>query len=573
MSKSGIEDVTTAVGRARGAELPDLVAALTIVSHPVGRRAGERFLLDDVALGKEVSLSRNAPDFTRPGRKLGQALGDPFVSRKPIRFMPGPDGAIRLVVEPGGTLLFAGSLVQASATFAMVDLLQGVVLELAERVVLLMHLVDRRTDEEVDALGMIGHSAGLHRVRTAIERVVDLPVPVLIRGETGTGKELVARAIHDKSPRRDGPFVSVNLGAIPRELAAAELFGAIRGAYTGATRDRDGLFRAAHGGTLFLDEVGEAPPEVQVTLLRVLETGEILPVGADKPTAIQVRLIAATDANLEDQIRQGQFKAPLLHRLSGFEVRLPPLRERREDIGLLFHHFAREELEAVGEAHRLSPHDPYARPWLPAHVAAQLVRYAWPGNIRELRNVTRQLVIESRGLPQVQLDPRLAEQLGVPGSSREPIPVRPPSDPAIEVRRPPSDPAIEVKRSSDPVIEVKRPSDPAIEVRRKPSDVTESELLEALRACAWDLKAAADRLRIPRPSIYDLIERSPNIRTAGDLGAEEITQCFHACGGDLDAMVTQLQVSKRALNRRLRELGLAGRTRTRSPSESDGDSS
>ena len=573
MSKSGIEDVTTAVGRARGAELPDLVAALTIVSHPVGHRAGERFLLDDVARGKEVSLSRNTPDFTRPGRKLGQALGDPFVSRKPIRFMPGPDGAIRLVIEPGGTLVFAGSLVQASATFATVDLLQGVVLELAERVVLLMHLVDTRTDEDGDALGMIGHSAGLHRVRTAIGRVVDLAVPVLIRGETGTGKELVARAIHDKSPRRDGPFVSVNLGAIPRELAAAELFGATRGAYTGATRDRDGLFRAAHGGTLFLDEVGEAPPEVQVTLLRVLETGEILPVGADKPTAIQVRLIAATDANLEDQIRQGQFKAPLLHRLSGFEVRLPPLRERREDIGLLFHHFAREELEAVGEAHRLSPHDPYARPWLPAHVAAQLVRYAWPGNIRELRNVTRQLVIESRGLPQVRLDPRLAEQLGIPGSSREPIPVRPPSDPAIEVKRPPSDPAIETKRSSDPVIEVKRPSDPAIEARRKPSDVTESELLEALRACAWDLKAAADRLRIPRPSIYDLIERSPNIRTAGDLGAEEITQCFHACGGDLDAMVTQLQVSKRALNRRLRELGLAGRTRTRSPSESDGDSS
>jgi two-component system nitrogen regulation response regulator GlnG len=151
--------------------------------------------------------------------------------------------------------------------------------------------------------------------------------------------------------------------------------------------------------------------------------------------------------------------------------------------------------------------------------------------------------------------------------------VRPPSDPAIEVKRPPSDPAIEVKRSPDPSIEGKRPSDPAIEARRKPSDVTESELLDALRACAWDLKAAADRLRIPRPSIYDLIERSPHIRTAGDLGAEEITQCFHACGGDLDAMVEKLQVSKRALNRRLRELGLAGRTRTRLPSDSDGDSS
>ena len=583
MSKSGIEDVTTAVGRSRAAELPDVIAALTIVSHPVGHRAGERFLLDAVALGKEVSLSRNTPDFTRPGRQIGQALGDPFVSRKPIRFTPGPDGAIRLVVDPGGTAVFAGSLVQASATFATVDLLQGVVLELAERVVLLMHLVDRRADDTADALGMVGNSSGIRRVRTAIERVVDLPVPVLIRGETGTGKELVARAIHDKSPRRDGPFVSVNLGAIPRELAAAELFGATRGAYTGATRDRDGLFRAAHGGTLFLDEVGEAPPEVQVTLLRVLETGEILPVGADKPTAIQVRLIAATDANLEDKIGQGQFKAPLLHRLSGFEVRLPPLRERREDIGLLFHHFAREELEALGEAHRLSPQDPYARPWLPAHIAAQLVRYAWPGNIRELRNMTRQLVIESRGLPQARLDPRLAEQLSIPGSGREPIPVRPPSDPAIEVKRPsdpsievkrPSDPAIDARRPSDPAIDARRPSDPSIEARRKPSDVTESELLEALRACAWDLKAAADRLRIPRPSIYDLIDRSPNIRTAGDVSADEITQCFHACRGDLDAMVAQLQVSKRALSRRLRELGLAGRAKPhRSPSDSDGDSS
>jgi two-component system nitrogen regulation response regulator GlnG len=420
---------------------------------------------------------------------------------------------------------------------------------------------------------IVGDCPAVDRMREQIRRVAPSNGRVLITGENGAGKELAALAIHALSKRSGGAFVKLNCAAIPKDLLESELFGYEKGAFTGAVASKKGRLELADGGTLFLDEIGDLALDAQAKLLRALETGEILPVGADKPTAIQVRLIAATDANLEDQIRQGQFKAPLLHRLSGFEVRLPPLRERREDIGLLFHHFAREELEAVGEAHRLSPHDPYARPWLPAHVAAQLVRYAWPGNIRELRNVTRQLVIESRGLPQVRLDPRLAEQLGVPGSSREPIPVRPPSDPAIEVRRPPSDPAIEVKRSSDPVIEVKRPSDPAIEARRKPSDVTESELLEALRACAWDLKAAADRLRIPRPSIYDLIERSPNIRTAGDLGAEEITQCFHACGGDLDAMVTQLQVSKRALNRRLRELGLAGRTRTRSPSESDGDSS
>jgi two-component system, NtrC family, nitrogen regulation response regulator GlnG len=530
MGESPIADVSTAVGSAQGADPPDLVPALTIVSHPVTRRAGERYLLARIAAGDEISLSRNAPDFVRPDRSLGQPLGDPFVSRKPIRFAPAPAGGVRVIVDAGGTPVVARVPIDGSAEFTADDLVHGVALELAERVVLLLHRVDRRVEDAADSLGMVGASTPIRRVRTAIERVVDLAVPVLIRGETGTGKELVARAIHDRGPRRAGPFVSVNLGAIPRELAAAELFGSTRGAYTGAWRDRDGLFRAAHGGTLFLDEVGEAPPEVQVMLLRVLETGEVYPVGAERPVAAQVRLIAATDANLEERIQHGQFKAPLLHRLAGFELRIPPLRERREDIGLLFYHFAREELEALGESHRLSPQDPYARPWLPAHVAAQLVRYAWPGNIRELRNVTRQLVIESRGLPQLQIDPRLADQLGV------------------------------VTRPSDPGL-LRPPSDPAIEVRRKPSDVAEGELQEALRACAWDLKAAADRLRIPRPSIYDLIERSPDIRTAGDLGADEITQCFQACAGDLDAMVAQLQVSRRALSRRLRELGLASRVR------------
>jgi two-component system, NtrC family, nitrogen regulation response regulator GlnG len=539
MGQSSIADVSTAVSPTESGDPPPLVPALTIVSHPFSHRSGERYLLDAVAAGREVSLSRNAPDFARPGRALGAPLDDPFVSRKPIRFAPDLAGGVRVIVDPGGTPVFAGSPVDGGAAFTAETLSQGVPLELADRVVLLLHMVDRTIEDAADSLGMVGASAGIRRVRTAIERLVGLAVPVLIRGETGTGKELVARAIHDRSPQRDGPFLSVNLGAIQRELAAAELFGSTRGAFTGA-RDREGLFRAANGGTLFLDEVGEAPPAVQVTLLRVLETGEVLPVGGEKPVVVQVRLIAATDANLEDQIRQGRFKAPLLHRLAGYEVRLPPLRERREDIGPLFYHFAREELDAIGEGHRLSPRDPYARPWLPARVAAQLVRYPWSGNIRELRNVTRQLVIESRGLPQLRIDPRLADQLGIAASSSESFPARQPSDPALEIPR---------------------PLDPAIEVRRKPSDVTENELIDALRACAWDLKAAADRLRIPRPSIYDLIDKSPNIRTAGELSADEIVQCFHACTGDVDAMVAHLKVSKRALQRRLRELGLATRTR------------
>ena len=548
MGQSSIEDVTTAVESGPGSEPRHLVPALTIVSHPFTHRAGERCLLEKLAPGSEVSLSRNDPDFAPPDRKLGQPLGDPFVSRRPIRFTADPGGGVRVIVEPGGTPVVAGSPVNGAAAFTADELVRGVVLELGDRVVLLLHLVDRRIEDAADPLGMVGASIAIRRVRTAIERIVDLAVPVLIRGETGTGKELVAQAIHARSPRRKGPFVSINLGAVPRELATAELFGATKGAYTGASSDRDGLFRTAHGGTLFLDELGEAAPEVQATLLRVLETGEFYPVGADKPVASNVRLIAATDANLEHQIEHGQFRAPLLHRLAGFEVRIPPLRERREDIGLLFYHFARKELEKLGEGHRLSPQDPYARPWLPAHIAAQLVRYPWPGNIRELHNVTRQLVIESRGLPQLRLDPKLAERLGVTDRPTDAAPPRPPSDPAIDVPRP--------------------PSDPAIELRRKPADVTEDELENALRACAWDLKAAADRLRIPRPSIYDLIERSSRVRTAGDLSPDEIEHCFRACAGDLDAMVEQLRVSRRALVRRLRELGLAGRKPGRSSSDS-----
>jgi two-component system nitrogen regulation response regulator GlnG len=505
---------------------------LTLVSHPVATRAGERLLLHGLAAGREVALSRNAPDFARPGEPLGLPLGDPFMSRRPLVLAPTPGGGVRVTVPEDGTkVVVAGEPLQGSRELLPEALAAGVPLELAGRVVLLLHLAVPSAHKAPDLLGMVGESAGIRRVREHIQQISDLNVPVLIRGETGTGKELVARAIHQHSPRKAKPFVSVNLGAIPKELAAAELFGAKKGAFTGATSDRDGFFGAAQGGTLFLDEVGEASPEVQVMLLRVLETGELYPVGSRTPVATDVRLLAATDANLEEQIRDGRFKAPLMHRLAGYEIRIPPLRERREDLGALFLHFAREELEALGEAHKLAPSDPYAEPWLPAAVAVRLLRHPWPGNIRQLRNLTRQLVIGSRSQPRLQLEPRLAEEL----EAATPRPVPHPAPRAEASPAPEEAPA----------------------ARRKSTDVTEAELVEAMRQSDWDVKAAADRLGIPRSSIYDLIERSPELRLAGDLSVEELTGAFEACGGDLDALVRRLQVSRRALMRRLKELGLA----------------
>ncbi|WNG61892.1 sigma-54-dependent Fis family transcriptional regulator [Archangium gephyra] len=540
MQKKLSDDLSTTAVHSRGREAaaPHLVPALTIVSHPQPQRIGERRLLSEMvaAPGRTASLSRNAPDFSRPGSVLALPLGDPFISRKPVQFEPGARGGVRVLVPEDGTgVRIAGQPLVGCREFSSEELAAGVPLELAERVVVLLHHASSSPESGPGELGMVGQGEGVRRVREDVVRVADLDVPVLIRGETGSGKELVARAIHQNSKRRNEPFISVNLGALSKELVSAELFGARKGAYTGAAGDREGFFRAAHGGTLFLDEVGEAPPEVQVALLRVLETGEVFPVGGSTPVRVDVRLVTATDANLEDRIREGVFKAPLLHRLAGFEIQVPPLRARREDIGLLFMHFARQELETTGEAQRLSSSDPRAEPWLPAPLAVRLVRYAWPGNIRQLRNVARQLVIGSRGLPSLRVDARLEQELdsasaAVPGQT------------------------VTTRAAAAPSEEPDSADDKA--ARRKPSDVGEQELLEALRASSWDLKATADRLGIPRSSVYVLIDKSSLIRTARDLSPEEITRCYQECQGDLDEMVRRLEVSKRALQRRVRELGL-----------------
>ncbi|HEX8698238.1 MAG TPA: sigma-54 dependent transcriptional regulator [Myxococcaceae bacterium] len=550
MQQKRSDDLATTAQHLRGSEAPALrlVPALTVAAHPDPERIGERLLLEMLATsGSAVALSRNAPEFSRPGSQVARPLGDLFLSRTPIEFGPGTRGRLRLRVPEDGTpVRVETEPLQGTWEFTPEQLSVGVPLVLAERVVLLLHLAQVPETARVDTLGMVGHSMSLRQVREDILRVADLNVPVLLRGETGTGKELMAQAIHQHSARREGPFVSINLSAISKELAASELFGAQRGAFTGAVRDRAGLFRAAHGGTLFLDEVGEASHEVQVALLRVLETGEVYPVGGNAAVSVDVRLITATDANLEERIQRELFRAPLLHRLAGFELRLPPLRERREDIGALFVHFARQELEATGEPHHLRQKDPRADPWLPASLAVRLLRYSWPGNIRQLRNVTRQLVIGSRGLSQLRLDARLEQELDsavipLPGRPQQVRPPREPQEPEL--------PAPELEDTAEP--------DEALLPRRKPADVGERELLQALRDSAWDLKATAERLGISRASVYLLIDKSSLLRTAGALSAEEITRCFHECQGNVDKMVQRLEVSRRALQRRLREMGLS----------------
>ncbi len=510
--------------------------ALTILYHPDFHRVGERALLTALLEGRTAHLSRLEPSFSPPHRSDPRPLEDRHISRSPILLSSSVESGVHVSLGESRTRLTAdGSPVQGSWTFSWPEVERGIVLELGQSVVLLLHTVSSNPPAASERFGLIGESEAILRVRNDIRRVADLEVPVLLRGETGTGKELVARAIHQASRRQQNPCICVNMGAIPSSLATSELFGSVKGSFTGSVRDQIGHFQRAHGGTLFLDEIGEASPEVQVMLLRVLENGELQKVGGLEPQKVDVRLIAATDADLERFIEEGRFRAPLLHRLAGYEIMIPPLRERRDDFGRLLFHFLRQELRAIGEEHRLAPVREDVEPWMPASVVARLARYTWPGNIRQLRNAVRQIVIASRSLESVEIGPqieRLLRQATAPPSS-----AASPADTAPQMAPPPP-------RRAEPM------------EYRSPSEVSEAELIEALRATHWEVKLAAERLGISRPALYLLIDKFPTVRKASDLTREEILEARAACGGDLEAMVTLLEVSRKGLQQRMTQLGI-----------------
>ena len=235
-------------------------------------------------------------------------------------------------------------------------------------------------------------SEAMRRVMAQVERVAAGDSRVSILGETGTGKELVARAVHEKSKRRNGPFVTLNCAAVPQELIESELFGHEKGAFTGAASRHAGKFEQADGGTLFLDEIGDMPVLMQAKLLRVLEEGEVERVGGSRPIRVDVRVVVATHQNLEEQVRAGAFRQDLYHRIYVFPIVLPPLRERPGDVAVLTEHLARQ----VSEQNGWKP-----KPFTPEAVRA-LEGYAWPGNVRELRNSIERLLLLADG--EVDLD-------------------------------------------------------------------------------------------------------------------------------------------------------------------------
>jgi two-component system, NtrC family, response regulator AtoC len=262
--------------------------------------------------------------------------------------------------------------------------------------------------------GIIGESEAIEQALVLAERAAQARITVLLEGETGTGKELFARAIHYHGPRARGPFIAQNIAALPETLLESELFGHVRGAFTGAERSRRGLFEEANGGTVFLDEIGEATPAIQSKLLRVLQDGELRPVGASVARRVDVRIIAASNRDLAEAVQTGQFREDLFYRLRAFPIRLPALRERRPDIPLLALHFL--EQYAGQEGKRI---DGFA----PAALRA-LERHAWPGNVRELESEVHRLVLCAEPGARIGADllsPAIADGTAVDAADGKPL--------------------------------------------------------------------------------------------------------------------------------------------------------
>jgi len=506
-----------------------LMLALSVLWHPDARRIGQQALLAQSA--RPWLLSRKEPLFFAPGEGAGLPLEHASVSRSPVQLCPAPDGSVQLLVaEPervrceldGQALLSAPGL--AGVRLAAERLRTGVVVLLGGEVWLCLHWV--RTPPPAaqgpsSNTGLVGISSAIRRLRQQVAAMAASELPVLLLGESGTGKELVARALHAGSPRRARPMVSVNMAALTEGLAASDLFGAARGAYTGAAQARPGLFAEAAGGTLFLDEIGDTPPAVQPMLLRVIESSEYRALGSGRTERADVRLIAATDRELQ---AAAGFNQPLLRRLEALVISLPPLRERREDLGVLILHLLQR-----GPAQALLP-----PPHLPSRVLRALFLHHWPGNVRQLGHALQRLLMAA------QSGDWLGEQelLGLAPTPQ----AAGPSGSAAGVTTWPDTAAMA----------------PARRRYRAPDEITAEQLIHALDLSGWCLREAAQALGVSRPSLYNLLARHPEVRQADQLSGEEIRAALAGRPGEasLSELASRLRTPREALRRRLRALGI-----------------
>jgi two-component system nitrogen regulation response regulator GlnG len=519
MSTADAEDSPTAVTGARehtdvsSRGLPP-VPALTILWHPELDRVGEVAPLTGLRETASADLGRYEPTFFVPGSNVGRAIDHETMNHSAVRIALTRGG---LELRPGATkkkIELNGGAFEGARELSQADLRQGVIVTIGSGFAFCLHTVQYPMIRS-QHLGLLGASDAIEEVRRAIARVPNDETLVLLRGETGTGKGLAAKALHDASDRSKGPFEPVNMGAINSTLADSALFGHERGAFTGATAAQPGHFRAAHGGTLFLDEVGFIPHEVQPKLLRVIADHMVQSLGSTRARKVDVRIIAATDLVLEKAVNDGRFISSLYGRLTnGVTINLPPLRERREDIGLLLVKLLSERFGSAAEVQRIHSSSEYGQPWLSSTTIASIALSALPGNVRDLEGLAKNL-----------------RTCIVPGSRDTHTVVRERLAVLAELARP--------LTSAAPPMGKKAPRD----------------LLAALEAAGWKRRQAMKVLNISKQTLWRALQKRPELARLLDLSPRDLARGLEACAGDVARLAREVDVPEALLARRLIGLG------------------
>lgn len=505
--KSKLEDTLIEDSKSK---IPSLIEdakilSLGIIWHPDVRRIGEvsKVIFD---AKNELKISRLTPLFGQLSSVERTPILDNHVSRTPMRICQLKHGVFKFGWSKTSiNLAINGRTVQNETVADFKELGDEIIISIANTVVLsLFHAsASAFKPQSRDLFGFYGISQPISRVRGIISEIANTGSTVLIRGETGTGKELVANALHKSGQRAGKNLISVNMATLSPELAAAELFGVKKGAFTGATQDKSGLFERADGGVLFLDEIGETPAKVQPMLLRALEIGEIRPVGGSKSRTVDPWIIAATDRDLDSSERGASFNKPLLQRLEGLTIDIPPLRHRRVDIGILLKSTLSDaEFQDCNFC---------------ANQMTEFALHSWPGNVRELQNKARK---KSHGLPLEILDHSISPN-EVEDEVEKRVPEKPENQRTFYVRA---------------------------------SEVDETALIDALNQSSWIIKDAAKFLGVSRTTLYELMERSEQVRKVDEIPVEELRETMIRVPGGMSAWTKHLRVGRHALERRLRTL-------------------
>jgi two-component system nitrogen regulation response regulator GlnG len=516
---------------------------LTIAWHPDINRIGEQFIGSTEA--ETLELSRFTPAFCAVN-------GDPLpigyggISRDPLRIVRDEHDGItiyppnsRMVVEINGTEIRETSYFSAE----QIDL--GIIVGLGRAVFVCIHWM-RCLPKHNPVNGFLGVGSSAIFTRDLIRLAATNDNTVLLLGETGTGKEVAAQAIHNLSKHSAAKMVSVNMAALNESLAAADLFGANKGAYTGAQSSREGYFSEAQNSTLFLDEIGNTPPTVQPMLLRVLENGEYRPLGAARDARSSARLITATDQDLYHT----NFNHALVRRLESFIIRIPPLRMRREDIGLLICHLAQcKDFAPVNLA------------LIPPGLINDMLNFEWPGNIRQLSNVLKRTLLSL----QMGEYPLLANMVEAPKitftASAELRKIVTNAGKAIAPVS--SATSFTSNGSAASLSEANNslndsataPIENAAIERKKLRDLSEQDVVDAMHRHDWTIQYAADDLGISRPSMYKLIDANSQIRRVEQIPAEEIREQLNATNNHIEQCAARLKTPSEALRRHLKGLG------------------